>query len=82
MKKDTFKETMSNGMQFYFKPKYDAKEQLYYIIDGYQNKIKGFTVVQKQKDDKGNAWEIAGANVPAEIRTLELDFVNAIVAER
>ena len=83
MKKDAFKETISNGQQFYFKPKYDAKENLYYIINGYQNKVKDFTMTQKEKDEKGNVWEIAPtANVPTEIRGLELDFVNAIVAER
>jgi hypothetical protein len=83
MKKDAFKETISNGLQFYFKPKYDAKENLYYVIDGYQNKIKDFTVVQKEKDEKGNSWEISStSHVPTEIRDLELDFVNAIIAER
>ena len=83
MVQQTFKEYISNGLQFYFKPHQDSSGKLFYTIDGYQNKIKSFKIVQKEADEKGNKWQIAhDAIVPLEIKNLEQDFINAITSDR
>lgn len=80
MEHDFFKHTISNGLQFYFKPLLDSTENVYYEVKGYRNNVKAFKIVQKEKDKDGHSWEFAHeAQVPDAIKKMESEFLDAIV---
>lgn len=83
---ETFKDRISNGLQFYFRPKHNAQGQLYYQVDGYQNKVKLKLVSTTAEDKVGeleNAdWKISQDSIVSkEIKDLELDFNDAVSTE-
>jgi len=84
MAMEAFKDTISNGLQFYFKPKNDGQGELFYIVENYRGKIKPFKLVQRKGADvdKGK-WQIsADAVMPDDVRGLEADFGTAVETER
>lgn len=69
-------------MEFYFRPRYDSDNELYYQIDGYKNKTKSFRMILRKDGADGfekRTWQISSdANISDELWEMEIDFNDLI----
>lgn len=76
MEAQTFAHTFAGEKKFYFKVKSNKTGELFYFIEPYQQKFKGFNITRESSNEK---WQIAAeANVPTWVKELETDFGKVI----